>query len=117
MREFRMPLSGEPLDFTFNGRTVRGYKSDSIATALARDGVKSFSRSMKFHRPRGLYCGSGRCISCVMRVNGVPGVRTCRVPLEQGMIVQTERGFPSTRFDILSAVNSTTIQDSSDLLS
>jgi len=106
VREFRMPLSGEPLDFTFNGRTVRGYKSDSIVTALARDGVKSFSRSMKFHRPRGLYCGSGRCISCVMRVNGVPGVRTCRVPLEQGMIVQTERGFPSTRFDILSVFDS-----------
>jgi sarcosine oxidase subunit alpha len=106
MRGFRMPLRGEPLDFTFNGRTVRGYKGDTIATALARDGVKSFSRSMKFHRPRGLYCGSGRCISCVMRVNGVPGVRTCGVPLEPGMLVQTERGFPTTRFDALSVFDS-----------
>ncbi len=94
------------MDFTFNGRTVRGRKGDTIATALARDGVKHFSRSMKFHRPRGFYCGSGRCISCVMRVNGVPGVRTCGVPLDPGMTVQTERGFPTTRFDLLSVFDS-----------
>lgn len=77
-----------------------------MATALARDGVKTFSRSMKFHRPRGLYCGSGRCISCVMRVNGVPGVRTCGAPLAKGMVVQTERGFPTTRFDMFSIFDS-----------
>ncbi len=97
---------GSPLDFFFNGRLVRGYQGDTIATALVREGLKVFSRSMTFHRPRGLYCGSGRCISCVMRVNGVPGVRTCAVPLESGMDVRTERGFPSSRFDILSVLDS-----------
>jgi sarcosine oxidase subunit alpha len=101
-----MPPSGEPVDFTFNGRIVRGFKGDTIATALARDGVKILSRSMKFHRPRGLYCGSGGCISCVMRVNGIPGVRTCTIPLEQGMTVQTERGFPTTGTDLLSVFDS-----------
>lgn len=106
MRDSRMAPNGEPLDFTFNGRTARGYKGDTIAAALVRDGVNPFSRSMKFHRPRGLYCGSGRCISCVMRVNGVPGVRTCGVPLEPGMLVETERGFPTTRYDMLSIFDS-----------
>lgn len=97
-----MVVSGEPLEFTFNGARISGIRGDTVATALARNGEKVFSRSMKFRRPRGLYCGSGRCISCVMRLNGVPGVRTCSVPLEQGMVVETERGFPSTRFDALS---------------
>lgn len=100
-----VPQDMEPLDFTFNGRSIRAYRGDTIAVALARDGVSVFSRSLKFHRPRGLYCGSGRCTSCVMRVNGVPGVRTCAVPVENGMVVQTERGFPSTQFDILSLLD------------
>ncbi len=93
----------EPLvDITFNGHIMKARIGDTVAAALARDGIRVFSRSMKFHRPRGLYCGSGRCISCVMRVNGVPGVRTCMVPVAEGMVVETERGFPSTRFDALS---------------
>lgn len=89
-------------EFVFNGRPVQAYDGDTIAIALARAGLRIFSRSMKFHRPRGLYCGSGRCLSCVMRVNGVPGVRTCTVPAVRGMVVRTERGFPRTHLDVFS---------------
>ncbi len=97
---------GAQLKFIFNGRSICGVEGDTIATALAREGIKVFSRSMKFHRPRGLYCGSGRCISCAMRVNGVPWVRTCIVPLQHGMDVRTERGLPSARFDVFSGLDS-----------
>ena len=89
-------------EFSFNGRPVLAHSGDSIASALVRSGVHVFSRSMKFHRPRGLYCGANRCYSCAMRVNGVPGVRTCATSVESGMIVETEGGVPSARYDLLS---------------
>ena len=38
----------------------------------------------------------------MMRVNGIPGVRTCSTPAAPGMVVRTERGFPSSSHDILS---------------
>jgi sarcosine oxidase subunit alpha len=89
-------------EFTFNGRPITAKRNDTIASALVRAGVFVFSRSMKFHRPRGFYCGSGRCFSCVMRVNGVPGVRTCSTPAERGMVVESERGYPTTKHDAFS---------------
>ena len=91
--------------FTFNGRPVKAYEGDSVASALVRSGVFVFSRSMKFHRPRGLRCGSSRCFSCAMRVNGVPGVRTCATRAESGMVVETEGGFPSIDNDLLSLMD------------
>jgi sarcosine oxidase subunit alpha len=88
--------------FTFNGRPVEAYEGDSVASALVRAGIFVFSRSLKFHRPRGVHCGAGRCYSCAMRVNGVPGVRTCSTRAERGMVVETEGGFPTMDTDLLS---------------
>ena len=76
-----------------------------MASALFRSGVRVYSRSLKFHRPRGMYCGAGRCISCVMRVNGVPWVRTCVTPASENMIVETERGFPTSGTDMFSVLD------------
>jgi sarcosine oxidase subunit alpha len=90
-------------EFTYNRKAVRAYEGDSIACALAREGVHVFSRSMKFHRPRGLYCGAGRCFSCAMRVDGIPGVRTCQTLARDGMVVESEGGIPTTRIDLLSS--------------
>lgn len=89
-------------EFRFNGRPVKAYSGDSIASALVRSGVYVFSRSMKYHRPRGLYCGSSRCYSCAMRVNGIPGVRTCATKADSGMVVESEGGVPTTNTDLLS---------------
>lgn len=94
--------TGDSFEFSFNGSPVRAFDGDSIASALARAGVSVFSRSLKFHRPRGLFCGSGMCNSCVMNVDGVPGVRTCSTLARPGMVVLGERGLPSTQRDLLS---------------
>ena len=90
------------MTFSFNGMRVGAFEGDTVAGALVRAGVHTFSRSMKFHRPRGLYCGAGRCISCAMRVNGIPWVRTCTLPVAEGMVVESQGGVPGTGFDVLS---------------
>ncbi|MBK7473321.1 MAG: (2Fe-2S)-binding protein [Betaproteobacteria bacterium] len=53
----RMPHGGridrtQPLSFTFNGRHLRGFAGDTLASALLANDV-TLGRSFKYHRPRG----------------------------------------------------------------
>ena len=77
---------------------------DTIATALYRAGVRVFSRSFKYHRPRGLLCGTGRCANCLMQVGPTPNVRACVTPAEPGLEVRHQNAWPSLGLDLL-AVN------------
>ena len=76
--------------FEFEGRPVPFEAGDTIASALYRAGVRTFSRSLKYHRRRGLYCGTGDCPNCLMTVDGVPAVHTCTAPCAERMRI--ERG-------------------------
>jgi sarcosine oxidase subunit alpha len=69
------------VNFRYNGRTVAAYEGDTAASALYASGVRIFSRSFKYHRPRGLLCVSGRCPNCLMNVDGVPNIRVCTEPV------------------------------------
>ncbi len=80
---------GKEITFYFNGIEMKGYEGETIASALLANGIKIFSHSTKYNRPRGFFCGIGKCSSCLMRVNGIPNVRTCITPLEEGMIVES----------------------------
>lgn len=53
-------------------------------------GIKKLSTSLKYDSPRGFFCGIGKCSSCLMRVDGVPNVRTCIVPLREGIYVDMQ---------------------------
>lgn len=92
-------LSKLELNFTFNGKELIAMKGDTIAVALWRNGIKVITRSLKFHRPRGLHCGIGDCPNCLANVNGIPNVRTCITPVEDGMVVIPQNRFLSMRFD------------------
>jgi len=45
---------GRSLDFTFDGRPLRGLVGDTLASALLANDVLLVGRSFKYHRPRGL---------------------------------------------------------------
>ncbi len=89
--------------FTFEGRTYTAYPGDTIASALAAAGVTTFSRSFKYHRRRGLLCVSGDCPNCMVGVDGVPNVRSCRAPAAPGMRVEAQNASPSLDADLMSA--------------
>ncbi|HEY6567339.1 MAG TPA: 2Fe-2S iron-sulfur cluster-binding protein, partial [Actinomycetota bacterium] len=78
---------------------------DTVASALYRHGVRTFTRSMKYHRRRGLYCGTGDCPNCLISVDGVPAVRSCTEPVIEGMQVEREDGWPSAEFDLVSVTD------------
>ncbi len=83
---------GKKISFTYDGITVEGYEGEPIAAALHAAGVRVLSHSRNFKRPRGFWCAIGNCSSCNMRVNGIPNVRTCVEPLQDGMTVETQQG-------------------------
>jgi sarcosine oxidase subunit alpha len=85
----------------FEGREVPVLEGDTIASALYRAGVRTFTRSLKYHRRRSIYCGTGECPNCLVTVDGVPGVRSCVTPAEAGGAVERTHGWPSTEHDLL----------------
>jgi len=90
------------LKFYFQNKAIEAKDGDSIAAALYRSGRRIFSRSFKYHRPRGLLCVSGKCPNCLMNVDGIPNVRACITPVRDGMKVQSQNAFPSLETDWLS---------------
>ena len=94
-----------PVEFEFNGRRVQAYRGDTVASALYAEGTRVFSRSFKYHRPRGLLCCSGNCPNCLVTVDEEPNVRACTRPAETGLQVRNQNAWPSLRFDLLSLLD------------
>ena len=94
----------QEVTFQWEGRPVTGYAGDTIASALFAAGTRVFSRSFKYHRPRGLMCCSGQCPNCLVEVDGQPTVRACMTPVEQGMDVKHLNAWPSLQRDFLHLV-------------
>jgi sarcosine oxidase subunit alpha len=92
------------LTIFFDGKPIEVHEGDTIAAALYRAGVRIFTRSFKYHRPRGLLCCAGRCPNCLMNVDGVPNVRACIEPVRDGMRVRHQNAFPSLESDVLSVI-------------
>src|SRR3954466_9314404 len=68
-----------------DGEPIEAEPSHTVAAALLRAGVTTFTRSIKYHRPRGPFCLAGSCGQCLMRVDGVPSMPACRVTAAEGM--------------------------------
>ncbi|MEA2331613.1 MAG: sarcosine oxidase, subunit alpha [Thermoleophilaceae bacterium] len=108
----RLPASdGERIDrdsevsFSFDGKEITGLEGDTIGSALFASGQRTFSRSFKYHRPRGLMCCAGQCPNCLVQVDGAPGVRACTEPVREGMRVEHMNASPSLNFDVMRATD------------
>jgi sarcosine oxidase subunit alpha len=105
------PQPGERLDrsqeITFNcrGRPVKAFAGDTFGSALFAAGHRVFSRSFKYHRPRGLLCCSGACPNCMMTVDGVPNVRVCAEPVRHGADVRPQNVWGSLENDLLAVTD------------
>jgi sarcosine oxidase, subunit alpha len=95
----------QPLRFDFDGKPVSGFEGDTILSALYAGGRRTFSRSFKYHRPRGELCGCGQCANSLVDVDGAPGVRACGEPARAGMSVTHLNAWPSLERDAMSAVD------------
>ena len=94
--------------FRFNGKDYRGYRGDTLASALLANGVHLVGRSFKYHRPRGiLSAGSEEPNALVQLEEGAftePNTRAPMIELYDGLTANSQNCWPSVKFD-LQAVN------------
>ncbi len=89
--------------FTWNGEEYPAYGGDTIISALAACGERIFSRSFKYHRPRGLLTASFLDPGCMVQVDDEPNVRGAHRRVEPGMVVSPQGVWPSLEYDVKSA--------------
>jgi sarcosine oxidase subunit alpha len=89
----------------FEGDSIAGIEGEPVACSLLAAGVSVFSRSVKYHRPRGPFCFAMACSHCLMRVDGIPNVFTCRAPARAGMRLERQNAYPTAQVDIFSAID------------
>ena len=95
----------QKIAFMYKGKKYYGVKGDTIATALYANGIRIFSRSLKYHRPRGLYSLDGECSNTCMEVDGIPNVRCENTLLKEDMIIKEQNVKGSAENDLMSFID------------
>jgi NADPH-dependent 2,4-dienoyl-CoA reductase/sulfur reductase-like enzyme len=97
------PASAPPrrrVRVTFDDRPIEGFEGEPLAVTLLAADRTILSRSFRFHRPRGLMCDTGQCGWCECEVDGRPSVRSCQVPVRDGLVARSEHAWPSADRDV-----------------
>ena len=94
---------GQPLRFSFDGRSYTGFAGDTLASALLGAGVRLVGRSFKYHRPRGIMAAGAEEPNALVRLGrgqlAEPNTQATRVELEAGLVAQSQHCWPSLGFD------------------
>ncbi|MBR9979636.1 MAG: (2Fe-2S)-binding protein [Desulfatitalea sp.] len=89
----------QTLTIRYNGKNLRGYAGDTVASLLYGCGERIFSRSLKYRRPRGLYSLDGECSNAMMSVDGWPNTNAETTPARHGMVVTPQNVVGSLEWD------------------
>jgi sarcosine oxidase subunit alpha len=97
-----------PVTFKFDGRSVTGYKGDTIASALLAKGIRLMGRSFKYHRPRGVLTAGSEEPNALMEVGTgaamIPNTRATIQEIFPGLIAQSQNHLGRLDRDLM-AVN------------
>ena len=96
---------GQAITVELDGDPVPAFDGEPVALSLLAAGEKVFARSIKYHRPRGPYCFAAACSHCLMRVDGVPNIYTCRTPARAGMRLERQNAYPSVKVDVFQSID------------
>ena len=104
-KRLRRTQHENPVHFTFDGEPFVGRAGESLAVALWAAGVRTLTRSPKYHRPRGPFCFTGQCEGCLLRVQDTPNTMACQVAVEEGLQASSQNHLGSLSFDLLRAAD------------
>ena len=95
----------QTVSFTFNGRRLKGYDGDSLASALLANNINLVARSIKYHRPRGILAAGLEepcaLLSCRDSMGVfVPNLKATEVHLREGLEARSQNCWPSVSLDI-----------------
>ncbi len=106
----RLPLGGtridrtRPLEFTFDGRPMRGYEGDTLASALLGAGQLVMGRSFKYHRPRSVVASGPEEPNALLGIGAgarfEPNRRATSQDLVAGLEARSQNAWPSLGFDV-----------------
>ncbi len=92
------------IDFTFNGRRLRGYPGDTLASALLANGQVLMGRSFKYHRPRGVIASGAEEPNALVGLGRgarfEPNQRATTTELFDGLEARSQNHWPVLDFDI-----------------
>ena len=83
-----VPEAPETVAFTFDGRPLRGRRSEMLSSALLAHDLPVLGRHRRDGAPQGIFCANGQCSQCQVLVDGV-AVKACLTPLTEGMVVRS----------------------------
>ncbi|VDC30566.1 sarcosine oxidase subunit alpha family protein [Pseudogemmobacter humi] len=96
------------VEFTFNGKRMRGCRGDTLASALLANGQTLVGRSFKYHRPRGIMASGPEEPNALVGLGEgarfEPNQRVTTTELFDGLTSTSQNHWPSLEFDI-GAVN------------
>lgn len=83
------PNASGPVTIVVNGEQLTASSSDTVASALWANGIRTLRRS-RSGEPRGIYCGIGHCFECRVAIDGEMDQRSCLTAVRPGMQIETE---------------------------
>ena len=93
------------LNFQFNGRSLKGFSGDTLASALLANDEILVGRSFKYHRPRGIMTAGSEEPNALVTVSrgqsNEPNTRATVQLLYEGLVAQPQNAWPSLKFDAL----------------
>lgn len=98
VRIFRHPDTPR-ITFTLDGETIEAFENETLLAALMSARGWSLRQTECAHTPRGMFCGMGVCMDCVVHVEGEGIVRACMFIVRQGLVCRTlipaeDAGYP-----------------------
>ena len=96
------------INFSFDGKSYKGFDGDTLASALLANGVDIIARSFKYSRPRGI-TGHGSeepngVIQLGTGASTIPNVRATQQELYAGLVANPVAGWPSVNFDLMATL-------------
>ncbi len=91
-------------EFTFNGKRFKGFKGDTLASALLANDQMLMGRSFKYHRPRGVVGSGAEEPNALMNLGEdhrfEPNARATTTEVFEGLTAKSQNHFPSLEFDV-----------------
>ena len=92
------------VEFTFNGKTMRGFAGDTLASALLANDQMLVGRSFKYHRPRGIVASGAEEPNALVNMGTgsrlEPNQRTTTTEIFPGLQAGSQNHWPSLEFDV-----------------
>lgn len=85
-----MSASGTSFTIDVDGAAMPARPGQTVAAALIAAGRTGFRSTARSGAPRGVFCGIGVCMDCVVEIDGLGVVPSCREPARPGMRIRTQ---------------------------